>query len=76
MKNLLTKHLQFYANQNSINNNSANSIPEFGQGMSLAISPLTLLSEWRAHYCPIISGKLLLITLSTTVIIITFIIIL
>lgn len=51
---------------NKGNRNSLN-IPEFGSDLTLAISPITLISEWFAHHCPIVACKysLLIILLQT-----------
>jgi hypothetical protein len=63
LRNLLQKHLQFqtlpsYLQQpQQPGDGAAPAAQEFGEGMALAIAPLSLLAEWRAHDCPILSRK-------------------
>lgn len=66
LRNLLQKHMQFqtlpmnmktFGSSSGANNNAGNAKQEFGEGMALAIAPLALLQEWRAHECPILSRK-------------------
>lgn len=70
LRNLLQKHMQFQtlpmnmktfgSSSSGTNNNAGNATTakqEFGEGMALAIAPLALLQEWRAHECPILSSK-------------------
>jgi hypothetical protein len=53
-----TNHVQTSSNDphnNTASSNHSKPPVEFGDGMALAIAPLTLLGEWKAHDCPILA---------------------